>query len=807
MGGQRIFNSDAHEAFFLLGGIGTGNVSIGARGQLADWEIFNRPNKGSWLANTFFAIYAKPQNRPSIARVLESRLHPPYSAENKESVPGLPRLRDSRMRGEYPFVWIDFEDDALPLDITLEAFTPFIPLDPEDSGLPCAVFNYRVKNLSSESVDVSIVGSLLNPVGICDMDRFGWPQDHDHSKNMNELKSLDGISGLFMYATHYSSEHFKYGNICLSTPESEVTAKPYWYSGGWFDGIQEFWDDFQTDGLLEERTMYSVVESDITKRTASRKPRVGSLGVPKRLEPGDEAEFRFVLSWYFPNRVKAWYYDRAIDDTTETIRNHYATRFGNAWDVATYVHKHMARLDATSRLFHDAVYNSTLPEYVIDAAASSITVIRSQTCMWLETGYLAAWEGCEDTRGGDFGTCTHVWNYAQTLAFLFPSLERSAREIEFCYETDESGEMAFRTNTVFGLPRWQFHPATDGQLGALIRLYREWKFSGDTDFLRKLWGGAKRALEYAIRSWDTDGDCVLDGKQHNTYDIEFYGISSMLNSLFFAALKAGAEMATAMGDDAAALEYNRILRAGSKRMDALLWNGEYYIQKIDNMDDYKYQYGDGCLSDQLLGQMLAHVTGLGYILPEEHVKSAVKAIYDYNFTKGFFTHHNIYRAYALNDETGLLICSWPNGGRPIFPFVYSDEVWSGIEYQVAAHLIYEGFVDEGLSVVKAVRDRYDGYKRNPWNEVEAGNQYARSMSAWAVITALSGFKCDMVNREIHFSPRTCTEDFSVFWSTGEAWGTFNYKHKQETGDGEYTIDVLFGDLDGVAVYVNGEVVA
>jgi hypothetical protein len=219
------------------------------------------------------------------------------------------------------------------------------------------------------------------------------------------------------------------------------------------------------------------------------------------------------------------------------------------------------------------------------------------------------------------------------------------------------------------------------------------------------------------------------------------------------------------------------------------------------VNEHKYQYGIGCLSDQVLGQSLAHISGLGYILPEEHVKKAVKAIYKYNFKSDFRKIHSVQRTYVLNDESGLILCSWPKGGRPRLPFVYSDEVWTGIEYQVASHLIYEGFIDEGLSIVKAIRDRHDGYKRNPWNEVECGNHYARSLASWGVLIALSGFKYDMVNGKMSFKPVINEKDFSCFWSTGKAWGIYNQKKNTDTGEVEWSIEVLYGSLDGIEVNI------
>ncbi len=335
-------------------------------------------------------------------------------------------------------------------------------------------------------------------------------------------------------------------------------------------------------------------------------------------------------------------------------------------------------------------------------------------------------------------------------------------------------------------------------MGTIVRLYREWRLTGDEQFLRELWPAASKALDFAFDYWDSDKDFVLDSQQHNTYDIEFYGPNSLCNSMFFAALKAGAEMAEHVGDAERATRYRHALEAGSAKMDELLWDGSYYVQRIDDVDAMRYQYGKGCLADQLLGQYMAHVVGLGHILPKQHVKKAIKAVFQNNFRDSLVKHDSVQRTYALNDEMGLLLCTWPKGGRPGIPFPYADEVWTGIEYQVAAHLIYEGLVDEGLTIVKACRDRHDGIRRNPWNEVECGHHYARSMASWSVLTALSGFQFDMVNGTMRFDPVINKSNFQCLWSTGRAWGTYTQKATKK-GKMEKKVYVLYGSLEGVKV--------
>ncbi|NLC67230.1 MAG: hypothetical protein GX754_00260, partial [Clostridiaceae bacterium] len=787
------------EAAFLLGGIGTGNLSIGARGEMRDWEIFNRPGKGNIMPYTFFAIWAKKENADPVAKVLESRINPPYSKSHgfaPEELGGLPRLDSSTMIGEYPFVWIEFKDRKLPVQVMLEAFTPFIPLNADESGIPGAIIRYKVKNPASTKVNVTIACSMGNVIGT----GVGNPWKTDVKAKDKKIEYIyeGGLHGLYYTAAGIDPGAVNYGNMALMTSDNNVTVKPNWLNRGWWDGIHDFWRDFSSDGMLKKESSYEAKDACGEERL-----KVGSLGIHHALLPGEEKTFEFILTWYFPNRVRSWDEDQCSSKGCgeNVIKNYYGMIFQDAWDAGKYLKTHMERLEKHSRDFRRALFTCTLPYYVIDAIASNITVIRSPTCFRIETGEFLSYEGCHDTKGSCEGNCTHVWNYAQTLAFLFPELEQTMRKTEFILETDENGKMAFRTHQVLGNEKWDYHPAADGQMGTIIRLYRDWKLSGDDDFLKDVWSKACKALDFAFTCWDSDGDFVLDSQQHNTYDIEFYGPNSLTNSMFFAALKAGMEMAEYLGDAERAARYRQAWEKGSEKMDQLLWNGEYYVQKIDDVNRYRYQYGDGCLSDQLLGQLLAHVACLGYVLPREHVKKAVYSIFKYNFRNGLEDHHNVQRTFALGEEKGLLLCSWPHGGRPLLPFVYSDEVWTGIEYQVAAHLIYEGFVDEGLTIVKAARERYDGYRRNPWNEIECGHHYVRSMASWSLLIALSGFKYDMVKGTMSFEPAINQDNFSTFWSTGRAWGIYRQVRDRD-GKIHREIEVLYGRLEGIKVILD-----
>lgn len=789
------YDSSANAAAFPLGGIGTGNISLGARGELRDWEIFNAPAKGNLLPNTFFAIRTQVDGAAPGGRIIEGPIPPPYNfshgfhpAQNA----GLPRMAKATLQGEYPIAQIVFEEPSLPVKITLEAFTPFVPLNPEDSGIPCAVFTYTVTNTTHQAVSLTLVGSVANPVGGIRYDSFGNIGRNLHGQSINEFREKKTHRGLYLHSAGIEPESLNYGNMSLVTDHEQVTYKTAWLRGAWYDYLREFWDDLMEDGRLNDLGYDSLPEDF--------RPDTGSLGVVDTLKSGESRSYRFILTWHFPNRINSW-----DVNSSKVIQNHYATRFEDAWVVATDVIERLPQLESTTHAFHDALFSSTLPPFVLDAISANIVPLRSNTCFWLADGRFFGWEGCFDDAGCCAGSCTHVWSYAQTVAYLFPSLERKMRDIEFLLETEPDGYMAFRNFRAFNeefIWAWgdqRAEAAVDGQMGSILRAYREWLLSGDTDWLQSLWPSIKKTLDYASTHWDHDGDHVLDGKQHNTYDIEFYGPNPLCGIYYLAALRAVEEMATALDEPDIARRCRAAFEQGSHNLDAQLWNGEYYIQRLVDVNAYPYQHGEGCLSDQLLGQLHARLLGLGDLLPKAHVQQAIKAIFDHNFRKNFRDHVNCQRTYVLNDEAGLILCTWPNGGKPRFPFVYSDEVWTGFEYQVAAHLIYEGWLDEGLTLVEATRKRHDGIRRNPWNEVECGHHYARSMSSWALLLSLSGFEANMRENRIIFSPRleasTEKNRFRTFWSTSTAWGTYTLERESENGSWNTSIEILGGHLD------------
>lgn len=507
------------------------------------------------------------------------------------------------------------------------------------------------------------------------------------------------------------------------------------------------------------------------------------------LAAGEKHTFTFFLAWHFPNQkigdrfaVTPW------KEEPRTVGHAYAARFGGVLDVAGYVFEHCERLTRDTRLWRDIYYDSTLPYWLLDRLHSTASYLASGTCQWWRDGRFYAYEGVTCCSG----TCTHVWNYAHTHAHLFPELARSIREMQdFCARENgggfhaDSGLVGFRSDDEY---------AADGQCGAVLNAYREHRMSADNSFLARNWSSIKKALEFLIVQ-DANEDGLIEDRQPNTYDIEYFGANTLVGSLYLAALRAAAEMATEMGDASFAKRVHRIFEKGSALTERRLWNGEYFIQDVDLAKYPKNQYKDGCLSDQLFGQTWAHQLGLGHLYAREKVGKALDAIWKYNWAPDIGPYnavHAPFRWFITPGQAGLITCTWPKSEYLAEGTRYREEVWTGIEYQVAANMIWEGKLTEGLAICRAVHDRYRPDLFNPYNEVECGDHYARAMASWGVYLALGGFQYHGPKRWLGFAPRLSPEDFRATFTTAEGWVTL--QQKRTSGEQTNSIEVRWGAL-------------
>jgi len=471
------------------------------------------------------------------------------------------------------------------------------------------------------------------------------------------------------------------------------------------------------------------------------------------------------------------------DETCSTVPQTYvpwnATQFESIGDVVRTFKRRYAELRDRSQTFSDTLYNTTLPPEITEAVAANLSILKSPTVLRQHDGRLWCWEGCTDDRGCCAGSCTHVWNYAQAICHLFPSLERGLRRNEFFEGQGPDGRQAFRGNLPVS-PGGGSFDAADGQLGGIMKAHREWRISGDQKWLKEFWPHIRQSMDYMIGKWDPRHTGLLEESHHNTYDINYYGPDGHCGSFYLGALAAMVRMGRAVGDDVSL--YEELLKKGSARLQRELYNGEYFIQivqkegldhnfgpinpqdqspayrktaEIVNQQGPKYQYGTGCLSDGVMGFWMARACGIDDDLVDaDKVASHLAAVHKYNLKHDLSQHANPQRpSFAMGDEGGLLLCSWPRDGKPLLPFVYSDEVWTGIEYQVASHLMMVGNVEEGLDIVRTCRRRYDGVRRNPLNEYECGHWYARAMASFSLIQGYTGLRYDAVDKTLFIGSR------------------------------------------------------
>ena len=869
-----------------IGGIATGQLYLRGDGTLGCWQIFNRHVFSGYGRDNYRTYRPDSPVDSGFAVIVEK--------DGKTLAKLLNRnFSTVEFAGEYPVGIVRYREDGFPVDIELEAFSPFIPLNAKDSALPATIFHITVKNTSDKSLRAGILAWLENAVCIHSaptihglrrsrivdergralvihtaekaplpegatkprpkivLADFEGPDYADWKVTgkafgkgpakgtLPEQQRVTGFLGkglvntfLGMDGPHgtLTSQLFKInrkfinfligggnhaGQTCINllidgkvvrTAVGKNNEKLEWH----FWNVQEFegktaqiqivdrasggWGHINIDqielsdkpgkgavGPIDKLPDYGSMVLALAERdTPLRKTHqilglagdaAGKLHADRdiafpvterrnavlcsqevELAPRAKRTFTFVLSWFFPNHPNG---------------REYANRFNSAAEVAHYILDNHECLVGGTRKWHDTYYeDSTLPRWLLFRLHSTVCNLATGTCQWWKNGRFWAWEGV----GCCAGTCTHVWNYAHAPARLFPELERIAREMQdFGQGFDsKSGLVGFRSNRAY---------AADGQCGTILKAYREHQMSADNAFLKRNWPRIKKALEFSIAR-DGNDDGLIESSQHNTYDINFEGANTFVGSLYLAALRAGEEMAREMGDEQFTRRCRKIFESGSRLTAEHLWDGEYFIQQVDIEKHPKHQYAKGCLSDQLFGQGWAHQLGLGYIYPPKHVTKALQSVWKYNWAPDIGPYnaaHKPERWFARAGEPGLFTCTWPKSPYLAAGVRYKSEVWTGIEYQVAGHMVYEGMVTEALAICRGIHERYHPAKHNPFNEVECGDHYARAMASWGVYTALAGYEHHGPKGHLGFAPRLTPDDFRTAFTAAEGWGTFAQK--------------------------------
>lgn len=792
---------------FPIGGLGAGMICMEGTGAFSHVSVRNTPEV--YNEPLIFAAIAV-KGKENGAKILEGPVPTwkyfgsPNTANGGERTSyGLPRFKNADFNARFPFATIHLTDEDIPLAVKITGWSPFIPGDPDNSSLPAGAIEYTFKNSGSSKIEAVFSFHSVN-----------------FMKKGEGINSIQPITNGFVLSQKADKKNVSdQGDFAIFTDQSSTVVDHCWFRGGWWDSLTMTWEN------IEQQKIKPV--APIAKDAPG-----ASLYVSLNLAPGEEKTVRLLFSWYMPNSNI-----RLGDDpktaakcdpssgccTSPYYQPWYSGKFANISETAKYWSTNYNELKTKSQLFTDAFFKSTLPPEVLEAVSANLSILKSPTVLRQRDGKLWAWEGCSDNSGCCEGSCTHVWNYAQAIPHLFPSLERTLRNTEFTVSQNDEGHQVFRSALPIRPKIHDFYAASDGQLGGIMKVYREWRISGDSQWLKELFPKVKASMDYCINTWDPRHKGILEEPHHNTYDIEFWGPDGMCTSFYLGALLSVSQMGEFLKEDVS--KYQTLFKSGKTFMQDSLYNGEYFYQKIQwqglrapspiemskNMwnsnyseeaqvllkkEGPKYQYGKGCLSDGVLGFWLARMCGLENPMDSALIKSHLDAVYKYNLKHDLTDHVNPQRpSYALGKEGGLLLCTWPKGGKLSLPFVYSNEVWTGIEYQVASHLILMGEVEKGLDIVRTCRDRYDGQVRNPFDEYECGHWYARAMSSYGLLQGLTGVRYDAVDHILYIDSKI--GDFESFISTETGFGNVSLQK------GKASFKMAYGNLDVKKVIVSG----
>ena len=727
-----------------IGGIGTGTVSLSGRGALVDWEIRGNAAKGVTPSDKVapaFLIRTETEDGRVAMRLLEGPIDtscyegPSGSPELNH---GFPRFRDCAFNVAYPLAQVCLRDRAMPVAATLEAMNPLIPGDEEASGIPAALLRWRIENLTARPLKVSVCGIVVGFSG---------------GETVREKVDGERLRAVRIGSRDVTPADDTLGEMFLAVPAdcTCVSRATHIADCGWKVGFDNFVRSFVSSGEANDL---------LDEEAEGKERRVVALAVSQTIPANGSVSVPFVLSWRYPHRC-AWtsgYPVRsgAIPEGMD-VGNHYATVYSRAQDAAERLLDGLQDYEAKTVGFVEGILRQSAPDVVKEAALFNLSTLRSETCFRTREGHFYGWEGVMDRGGSCHGNCTHVWGYEHALIDLWPNLAKDMTETQYGPAFATNGCMSFRVNLPadykeLGSARCG-GAAADGQMQCIVKAYENWKKTGDDEWMRKLYPRIRRSLEFAWveNGWDSDTDGVMEGCQHNTMDVDYYGPNPQMEFLYLAALKAMLALADAYGEPSFAETCRALFVRGSEWTEKNLFNGSYYEHQVrpmkgnpaagtctgtsKNPADPDYQLAAGCLVDQLVGDYASRHVGLGGVANEEHSKRAIDTILLRNRTDSDSSQFNNMRDFAFADEPALKMAWYPEGRMPRKPFPYYVENMTGFEYVVAANLAQRGDLARAEQVVRDIRNRYDGRKRNPFDEAECGHHYARALVAWSVLAA------------------------------------------------------------------------
>lgn len=804
---------------YPLGGTGAGMFCLEGTGSFSHFSIYHRPE----IYNEpvmFSALHiGGAGNAPLPAVLLEGQVPGWKVFRHKEDgLPGggnglhgkhygLPRFQNCSFSASFPFGHVKLWDEELPVQAEVTGWSPFIPNNTVDSFLPAAGVEYTLTNTTDRDLDTVFSFHCQSFIG---------PRNVTGGRRRVERTN----KGLLFSFIPAPERKFDAGWLFVQCDLPQTTIDPCWMRGFVYDDLTMVWKHI-SNGDTVDNLPYAVTDDWQSPG--------GSLYVPLTLPAHGTRTVTLRFSWYVPESDLRQGSEKPagscccqLEEMPERLPGYkpwYAAQFASIQEVEGYWAAHYDSLKEETGCFTSTLYGTTLDDEIMDAVTANLCILKSPTILRQEDGRLWGFEGCCDNDGCCFGSCTHVWNYAQAICHLFPEMEKTLRDTEFHECQDEEGHQCFRASIPIRPSDHAFHAAADGQLGGIIKVYRDYHINNDRPWLQELWPLMKKSLSYCILQWDRERAGVLKYPHHNTYDIEFWGPDGMNQSIYVMALYAMAQLAEELEEDNS--EYLSLYQAAKDYLENKLFNGSYFYQRVmykELQEDFTkvrsplspesrailekegphYQYGTGCLSDGIIGDWMGMAAGLSRpdsdVIDRGKVASHLASVFRYNFRESLLRHPNPQRpGYACSDESGLLLCTWPQGGKPTLPFIYSDEVWTGIEYQAAAHMASKGLTEEAKTIVTGTRSRYDGHIRNPFNEYECGHWYARAMSSYSLLHGFTGIRYDAVTREFFIAPHIAG-DFSAFISTATGYGLAGVK------DGKPFLTVVRGEIPTAAIH-------
>jgi len=742
-----------------IGGIGSGGIELRKDGVFYNWHIFNNAPFGSgprfeWNENAtlFFVVRYQVEGEEPRLKLLQIDEGSEVAGipNHVYTFPWLTGVDRVDYEASYPFTRMRFTDAEMPLEVTMTAFTPFIPHNIKDSSLPGAYFDFAVRSRSTKPVHVLLLTSLVNAAGYdVPRRRFTVRVHEDDTSRMFE-------SGCALV----DPSHVSYGTQAMLSCSRDST-----YYLGWEHRHPYY------EHLIRNQTLADIDDTEGrnygTDEATGEKIACGqaknSIGVSRLLTPGESLNHSFVMAWHFPNL----YSDLTRKDkqkgreAARRLEGHYYSNFfESAAQVATYMAAEKERLETLTREFHSHFYDSSLPTYVLDQINSNLNTFTTSSWLTRDMDFGIQEGMTPEQNFGPLATIDVALYGSIATAALFPELDKAMIRAHARLQRP-SGEVSHGIGRNFALH--DVHEGVKGRLDLpsqyVILALRAFYWTNDHAYLQEIWPSVTAALDYVLRERDMNGDLLPDMEGAMcTYDnFPMFGAASYVSSLWLAALAYAIAAAESVGDTQTANRYTEVLVKGSAAFEKKLWNGSYY-SLYNDANGARGDRDEGCLTDQVIGEWAGHQVGFPGLLDPAHVKRALRSIL----------------SNAYHPQYGLRNCRWPDDGflHPVDENCWSDQAntcWTGIELAFASLLLYKGFTAPALRIVRNVDKRYRKAGLY-FDHQEFGGHYFRPMSAWGLVNAAAGLAIN--GDQYTFAPRLRAQGLNLFFAFGHGTGHY-----------------------------------